>query len=581
MVAIRPLSMSSAVSTESLLHSLSPITKKIMGVVLVAVAALALCYALYMRCLKQPVTQKTTGTDEDSKKVAKETIVAQEKLPSPKNARPTQEPQVKKTDDMPEKLEVEQTDNVKMETEQPPEKVDGEPQKVQVDYTAEIPTWTFSHDKIQEVLRLRKQAIDTKNDAQKKACEDYFQRSLTTSGDHILDVYNEVQKEPELTELFAELAIGAWKGQQGRSIVEKHAEKHLQTIIHENQFSDIFYATFMATLLDKVLPHEISVLPCLLIHPLSQIQVQMLTEGVLKGAKKPLEILKFLIKSGTFTGDPREKEKTFEVMRSSFKSSTPGQELQELLDAPKDDSLFILTLSDDDLKKLILQWKTALDSKQCGKRLARLFDARSFDTEKIFDVCVTLNMDLEQLLDSVKGTHAQPQLCSAYVVHALKSKITNAQKIDKIRYVLSIIGSDAYSQIPFGTCLAALCPTEHLHFLLTKIVIESQGAVPYMMEAIFTKLLDDVKTSKDRVQKAFETYWTFWQILDVQEPPLSLKILSLIKTEEFLESVYLAISPQAADRGEIIKLLKDEHQHIFGRKFRINLPQDVIDRIIV
>ena len=559
MVAIHSLTVSSSINQESFLHAISPFTKKVMGVVIAAFAALALCYALYTRCFKQPITQEIKRTDDDSKKVIKETQVAQEKLSSPKHARPPQEPLLAKPEEEQTKAEA---------------KVE-ESKIIEKDVSAEMPSWTFSSDKIQEVIRLHEQAIGNKNNALKKACEDYFQRAVETAGDHIVDIYRAITQIPELVHAFFDGAKTTLKSD------EFVVRNHLRTISKEFHKDEECFADFVAAILEKLKPATKDPIVYNLFNDLfyevSVHQFGTLARLNIKRIKEPFVLLETLLDNISYLHQHND-EIVREILTASLESGSKDHSLLKLINAHLIETHFLLkSLSLHQLKTLIVLWHTHLNQQACFNRLDNLFTRRS-DDQALMDICVSLGIDMEQFIQKRAASKKHIEVCGAYALHVLKHGTSDADKKMKLTTTFSSLVHTGQEDehCAFGRYLAQSCPLDLLQPLVT-ILPETTGITLLLSVSMFETLIADAQLSQLnllRLQKVYEAYWSCWKSYENIHGNYVQHILPF--TEEILETMYQAIPP-TADKDAIRRHLKD----IYTFFPQPNLSKDAIDRILV
>lgn len=572
MVAIHSLTVSSLINRESFLHAISPFAKKVMGVVIAAFAALAMCYYLYTRCFKQKITQETTGTDDDSKKVTKETKVAQDRLPSPKNTRPPQEPPLANPEE-----------ELKGEAEEE------EPKTIEKNVSINMPSWIFSPDKvifspdkIQEVIRLHQQAVETKNEAQKKTCEEYFQRAVVTDGDHILDVYHAIAQIPELVHAFFDGAKTTLKSD------EFVIENHLRTISKEFHKDEEIFADFVAAILEK-LKHAtkdpmVSNSFYDLFYEVSVHQFGSLARHIIKRTKEPFDQLKTLL-DNISSLHPNKDVIVSEILTTCLENGSSDHSLFKLVNAHYIETLFLLkSLSLHQLKTLIGLWHAHLNQQACFDRLDNLFNRRK-DDQALMDICVSLGIDMEQFIQKRAAPKKHIEVCGAYAFHVLRHGASDADKKMKLATTVSTLvtgrGLSSDEHYPFGQLLAQNCPLDLLQSLVT-ILPEIPGQTFLLSMSVYKTIIADAQSSqlnKLRFQKVLEAYWSCWERYEkIAESHRTSFLLSILPYSEVdLDAMCQAI-PSIADKDAIRAKLKALYKLC---PTGCQLSDDVIDRILV
>lgn len=139
-------------------------------------------------------------------------------------------------------------------------------------------------------------------------------------------------------------------------------------------------------------------------------------------------------------------------------------------------------------------------------------------------------------------------------------------------------------QRKFAAFLARNCKTEHLPIIFRSI-LKYKYFQDRLVEGLLETLLKCPSVKKaERVEKAFEVYWTTWKTFDrYSSGSTSWRLLNYIDTKEILEAVYQAIPAHAQDRKEIIQHLKSDYSgNFFGMRqiYKVNLKKDVIDEVL-
>lgn len=542
MVSIHPLSIRSVFSQVTFLNAMTPLQKVIIGVALFAFAALAACYYLCTRCIKNQATEQATDKDADSPKQGK-VNTAQQVYESPKFP-PLSEM----------KPRAAQTEEAKSEES------------------------SYNQDQIKATLDRYKKAKKKKDDTAKAECEEYFKRAVTTDGRHIIDVYNGVKTKPKLIGLILDEAFRASADWNLRPVVEKQ----LLAIFNALQGNPTDLDLFVAGLIERMREPNGEGLRATL-RALSVPQVEELTHRILKKEKKPLEVLEYL-RGHVFY----EEAQSNRVLALCLDNCRPSAELQKFLDDSRDNYQQFLDLSPQQLQNLLLQWTTHLDNDRLYKQLRNLLDLYFVKKHSVFvqliDMCLNLEMDFDDFIVTMKKTSCAQTLCCLYVMQVLCSGAEDELKTSKMGAALSILNpkerDDYYS---LGCYLAEKCPTEYLNYLIT-VVPALVRAYVFFEEGFFLTLLRDSAASTDRIQKAFEPFWYRNFLHNDKDLSVAKLLLPEIKTEVHLDAIYRAIPKLATDRDKIIALLKNEHVHNDKggvRRYKVALPQDVIDRIVV
>lgn len=425
--------------------------------------------------------------------------------------------------------------------------------------------WGFKEDQIAAVVSLYEKSIVQKNDQLQAECDDYFQKAFFTPGQHMVDFFQAAKKQPGVVQCLLDAAIKAWvAADQNKPIIEHH----LQEIINELPGNEEDDLDFILPFLEKMEMRQqedsrLTMLTRRVFGSYSLHQIGELVRFIIKRANKPEMLLNYL--SG---------QKIF------------GDDLQKLINAIADDKKFLSELSADQLKALIQQWKTCLSKLDLFVKLGHILRNRNDleQVEQLVDVCVNLAIDLDEFIFNTDKTIRTDHFCKAYVVHILKSSEPESIKTLKIADAIQKLCVWPGDHRQLGVYLALKCPTEHLSFLMT--ALPNLGTTHHDIGiGLLEGLLFDRSTASDRVQKAFEGFWKCWKQFDIgYYPGLAQELLLAIQSEEHLRAIVYAISPSADDRKVILTLLRGEHPDSnFGqaRILKLNLPRDVIDRIVV
>ena len=278
-----------------------------------------------------------------------------------------------------------------------------------------------------------------------------------------------------------------------------------------------------------------------------------------------------------------DKQKMIKFSTVCLENLPPNIDLKNLLMRGKD---FHLSLSNDQLKLLLNLWKTTSNKTELFRRLRELyynFHQDNRDFESLVALCVDLDIDFDQFILEAKDSIYALKLSCSYIVNVLKSSELNQIKLARIAPAFSILNSlDGGDYDPLGVYLAKKCPTDDLGLMITWL--PRVTIIPYnIARGFFSTLLTDAQTTPDRIQSVFVGFWTCWQKYNSYNPSIAKLLLPYIDSEAKLEAIYRAIPQGAADRQEIIDLLKHEQSSNdgTGRTLKVPLPQDVIDRIVV
>lgn len=441
---------------------------------------------------------------------------------------------------------------------------------------------TYEADQIQAVIGLYKLASDYRDDQLRSSCNTYFQRSMRISGNHILDVYHAVQERPNSVMIFLNQAFLEWKNNRKiRPVIEEHLKKILDDLRSDHEAYCKFVSEFLKQIKWREDDSEMIGLHATLFRNLSVQEIEELTRIILKHAHQPLELLQFLAKHIYMSWKDAEK-KIAVILTVCLETATPGADLQKVLDAPQLDKDFLLGLSNDQLRILITQWRRVLNKNDRIEKLKHLFATRS-DFGSMIEACIDQDIDFDKFILEMDKSSSRTNCCKEYVLHILKSKDPETIKKLKIanamRVLNSLGGGDYY---PFGAFLAENCPTDCLKFMITEL--PNMCNIPQSIgEGLFKTLLND-NADPVRIQTAFEAFWQCSDKYRTFEPGLDKELLPEIKTETQLEAICGAIGPSGADREKIVQFLRGEHPHNdmgYRKIFKLNLPQDVIDRIVV
>ena len=215
-----------------------------------------------------------------------------------------------------------------------------------------------------------------------------------------------------------------------------------------------------------------------------------------------------------------------------------------------------------------------------SKELNQLLTEVSRDDPKFL-----LSLSHDQLITFLRSGKNTFNLCCNYVLHVLNSgeqDSTRQSEIANTTKFLLPFGGGNYNR--FAQFLAKECPKEQLYFLAASLPLVADLPSEIAKGFLIT-LLNDTWASSERIHLAFKGFWTCWKRFNNPfTPGVPLLLLPEIKSEAHLDAIYRAIPQFAADRKEIIELLKYGHPYDVGkakRGFKISLADDVIDRIVV
>ena len=469
---------------------------------------------------------------------------------------------------------------------------------------SKIALLSFEPQKLRLFVDIYNTVHGADRDALKPAFEKYFQRAVITSGTHIPILYQLIKKQPELVDLLIAGAFEDWKANDNNeSISLNHFGDILLDGLQDVQ-NEATYVAFVSSLIEHAKPHaknddKAHQQVKRLFERLSGPQVKELTRIILKHAKDPSEIVQFLMR--VYAGNHATK-----VVTVCLEKMPPGADLQKLLDYCSDPRKFHAGLTSNHMKLLITQWRTTLDKKRCLSELRGLLQTRG-DVQKVVKICFKLGVDFDKFLVETRGEKYHAHLCAAWALHALRCVPNSLKDLKEMRPIAHLSplakvmraiahlspladADDKDHNYIFGVYMAQHCDTGYFGILLAAMAQTQRGVrASRMGEGFFRSLLNQPLGPAPvivRIKKAFQDYWAHWNKFDIyMSPGLSCLILPMINSEEVLEAAYHAIPQHAADRDKMIKLLKEPIMYSdvdigIMRTYRVNLPQDVIDRIV-
>ena len=450
---------------------------------------------------------------------------------------------------------------------------------------------TFEPKNVQTVVDIYNSVKDQDRDTLKPALANYFKRAVSTPGTHFPQLYQLIKKQPELVSLLIAGAFEDWKTQDKNESV---SQDHLGNILTD-VLDDADYVACVATLVEQASPHvknddNVYLKVKRLFERLSGQQVEELTRMIFTHAKDPSKLVQFLMNVYAFNHDTK-------VATICLEKMPPGANLQKHLDWFTDPTKLFNELSIDQAKLLVKQWQATLDQKNCLNKLRSFFKLSGQDVAPMVGLCVELNINRDQLLNETQKEQYHARLCAAWALHDLRSEfkadIRRLGAESAIAHLSSLADAkDKDHQYLFGAYMAKHCDSKHFGVLFEAM---SNGAAraPRVGEGFFRSFFKNATgrfdekdffsylfAYKTNLQEVFKAYWPYWKRFDIYMPYLSYEILPMIATEHELQAAYDAIPQHAAGCDQIIKHLK-EPITIDKRTYRVNLPQDVIDRIVI
>lgn len=190
-----------------------------------------------------------------------------------------------------------------------------------------------------------------------------------------------------------------------------------------------------------------------------------------------------------------------------------------------------------------------------------------------------------------KGKTSYSYLCALYALRALDSNKNQHEKIAKVLTALALLDHlQADNQVDldqvtedhqrvFATLLAKKCTPEQISFILDGFRAYNRDK-QHLGESFLITILE----SKDleKIKAAFKKYWTCWNEFDSFEPGCIHEILPYIGSKDVLQTIYDVIDKD--DEIDIKNYLKNIFRYdVDGKQkvYMVNLPQSVIDRIVV
>ena len=221
MISFNSFAATTRISTWN--FEVSSFHKKIIGVMLVAFAALATCYIIWSRCFsKSHVEIKKDDDDQTPQIVSKEEKVAQDILQPHKEL-----PRV-----------VEQEPEIEV-------------QKVE----ANIDLLTFEPQDVQTVVDFYNSVKGQDRDALKPELKNYFKRAVTTSGTHMSQLYQLIKSQPKLVDLLIAAAFDDWVSHKKEGSISFH---HIEDILLEglqDVKNEAEFCEFVFALMEHTMPH--------------------------------------------------------------------------------------------------------------------------------------------------------------------------------------------------------------------------------------------------------------------------------------------------------------------------------------
>ncbi len=201
------------------------------------------------------------------------------------------------------------------------------------------------------------------------------------------------------------------------------------------------------------------------------------------------------------------------------------------------------------------------------------------------------DLKIKELIPLAKGTKAYSYVCALYALRALDSNKNMHEKIARVLTSLAFLDNvqvdDSNNIDPltethqreFATLLAKKCTPEQASLILDGFLAYKRDK-QHLGESFLIPILE----SKDleKIKAAFKKYWTCWDEFDTFEPGCIHEILPYIGSKEVLQTIYDVINKD--DETDIKYYLKNMfHYTINGKRetYMVNLPQSVIDRIVV
>lgn len=451
----------------------------------------------------------------------------------------------------------------------------------------------FSLPATQERLQLIQQILiinqKTPFSTLQQACSEYFTRALNQSETECAAFYEQIQQEPLLVDAFFEAVYKLWENRLLSVNEQQTIRQNLLSILKRLTGNEKF--NYFERLLQGCAHSEWSVQKhtkeCL--RNLTDQEEQDLAQSMTTQAKHPGKSCHQWVNSlEDNSTDLRKQDNQERILKTIVPTLNNLQDLKDLTNAKNYfEDRVLKHLSIDQYKTIIQSWQTELFSEKSLQKISsliyHLYEMNAESTiEQILKEMPTIK--LKKLMISFKDTPTAPYIASLYVLEGLNSNKSPNEKKAKILIALSHLSSwQKDHHHLFASFLAKICSAKQVD-IVVRGFLACSGIKQNLGESFLTTLL--ANGDLEKIESAFNVYWWNWKSFNTFTCGCSATILPYIKSEDVLKAVYEAI-PSSMSRDEklaIHKLLREPFlYHNFGidQTYRVDLAQDVIDRIVV
>lgn len=456
-----------------------------------------------------------------------------------------------------------------------------------------------TQENLQLVKRLHMIGRETMPSGLTHAYEDYFVRALTQPQAEYTAFYHLIQHDPYLVNVFFNTAERVCRTKDKQI----PTDRLLSPLSHVNEKGKLIYFERFLKSCDR---HENAdtwdYFGKALVSLDSQIEKELALLVAIQ-TKTPGKTCRQWIRSLDYDQSKEHKKRILEVIIPtltlddilSFEEMF-GENYYFIGNRYEMEDQILRSLTEDQYITLIQYWQTHLSSDETYKRIARLFSdlyfvGRKNTIEQILQTYPTIK--LKKLIGLFEThEHKQTYFLVLSTLNTLKRLNENSRDIKTAKMLTTLVliphCADHTRHARFARLLAESCSTEQIQPIIAGfkafLSINNRSVPGCTLGESFLSFLTTLLQNGDlkKIKTAFEAYWNCWEQFDQESTGCSAVILPYIQSEEVLKTVYEAIYCYFPPKKKLaIHNLLRGNVLYNGQNYRVNLAQDIIDRIIV
>lgn len=591
-------SMKSPLAEVGIWNSLTSVQKRIMGIALLAMSALAIGFCILSCFRNKKIEQINDKKDEDNKpkeleqfdkeadktdKVAIEKLTPkQEHVADPKEERLTPEKEQEPIDSEAENLKPEENLEQADLTDQAEEK------KATLS-VQELQNLSIEEENVKQVLEIFNKIKDQPQDPLHIACKHYFGKFPLNPSKDFISAFQIIKQDPDIVSMIVDGAIEKWKSYEASEEEKDPLASNFTALLDSlSQDHDVFF-DLLLILLEKVKTNKDDIrapynLRSIFEH-LSDDQLEKMTTIILNKVNPPLDIIIFPLMWSQYNIDGKI-EKILAIVLPSLQDVNDLQKLWNM-DPLREKVCPKLSLKQYEL--LLTDWQANADENQVFDNLHAIFNSLR-PTPEFVGLCMKLGIDVDKLIQAIElkmmynvNCEYLPQLCGSYAVNILNSQESQDIKQAKIIELISMLSPAINDDLDkddchqFGRLLVENASADQFATLLPCFA-KASFRRQRLAEATFRTLLMWTRPDHEKIKQAFTAYWPIWKEFNMFQPHCSWLIMLFIDSEEILKIAYEAV-PDGM-KAEIREYLGKAHHYQGSLYYQINLPKDVMERVL-